>query len=364
MDYRLATIQPRKQYTADTTEIIDIDISDPISQIVVTAEPDNNPSGANATAHPARCISKIELVDGSDVLFSLSGQETQGLDFYHNRMIPPNFLIYLNGMYSEMIMNMNFGRYLWDEELAFDPGRFTNPQLKIALDIDGGGDESDDVYLTVLAHAFDERSISPRGFLMAKEIKAWTLANSTHEYTDLPTDYLYKQLLLRTQRYGIGPEYQVDTVKLSEENDKRRPIDHTMFQILRHLAAQWPRYEEMILVPGMTSAQYFYNTPCYFPTFTDTQWRAAVATAEASIYGGGGGRFQHDAEASGPNHQIHCMGWAPHAMVPLLPMFGEDTGRWYDVTKLGSLKLDVLSTSSVGTSQTAEVVLQQLRNYA
>ena len=35
----------------------------------------------------------------------------------------------------------------------------------------------------------------------------------------------------------------------------------------------------------------------------------------------------------------------------------------YSVSKLGSLQLDVLAASSVGTSQTAEVLTQQLKSY-
>lgn len=363
MNYRLAKIWPRKQYSADETEIININLADPISRIVVTYEPDNNPSGANATGHPARCISKIELVDGSDSLFSLSGQEAQGVDFYDGQKVPANIMCYLNGMYSEMIFNMNFGRHLWDPELAFDPKKFTSPQLKITMDIDAGGDEANDGYLTVFAHAFDEKAISPVGMLMTKRQKQYTLVNSGHEYTDLPLDFPHRQIFVRAQRYGTGPEYQIDEIQLSEDQDKRKPIECTMFQLLRNIASMWGPYGEWILVPGMTSAQYFYCTPCYWPTFIDTQWRAAVATAEASCYGGDGGRFQHDAEASGPNHQIHAKGWAPHAVVPLLPKLGDDIENWYDVSGLGNLKLDIKGGSSVGTSQTCEIITQQLRRY-
>ncbi len=36
---------------------------------------------------------------------------------------------------------------------------------------------------------------------------------------------------------------------------------------------------------------------------------------------------------------------------------------WFDVTKVGNLKLEIKGASSVGTSHTAEIVLQQLRKY-
>lgn len=363
MNYRLATIWPRKQYTADATEIIDVDIKDVISRIVVTAEPDNNPTGANANAHPVRCITKIELVDGSDVLFSLNGAEAQGVDFYDNGKVPPNIMHYLNGNYSEMIINMNLGRWLFDEEIALDPSRFSNLQLKVSIDIDGGGDEANDVYLTILAHIFDERVPKPLGFLTTKEQKQYTLANSTHEYTDLPTDYLYRQIFLRAQRYGYGPESQIDTVKISEDSDKRRPLDHTMYQILRNIVQDWPAYEEHILEHSLTVAQYFYNTPCYKPRFTATQWRPTDETASYAIYSGYGGRHTQDCEDANRNCQLFCRGHAPHAVVPLLPKFMTDYRMWYDPTKIGNLKLDVKGGSSVGTSQTCEIITQQLRKY-
>jgi hypothetical protein len=364
MNYRLATILAREQHTADTTKVIDIDLQDPISQLSVTYEPDNNGSGANATAHPAKCIEKIELVDGSDVLFSLSGQEAQAVDFYDRNKVNPSIMCYLSGMYSEMVFNMNFGRHLWDEMYAFDPRKFTNPQLKITLNIDGGGDEANDGYLTVLAHTFDQRGISPVGFLMNKELKAFTLANSSHEYTDLPTDYPYRQIFLRAQRYGTGPEYQIDIVKLTEDSDKKIPLQHTMSQILRNVVQQWDPYEEWILVASnTTTGEYYYCTPAYWPGFSNSQWRAAAVAVGTSQYEGDGGRFKHSASTVNLNVDVHCRGWAPHAVVPLLPKFGEDAALWYDVSNLGSLKLDVLGGSGVGTAQTAEIITQQLRKY-
>lgn len=39
MDYRLATLWPRANYTADKTEIIDINLVDSVSRIVVVYQP-------------------------------------------------------------------------------------------------------------------------------------------------------------------------------------------------------------------------------------------------------------------------------------------------------------------------------------
>lgn len=362
MFYRLATILAVETHTADITKVIDIDVKDPISQLVITYEP-TSVGSASPNGHPALCISLIELIDGSDVLFSLSGVEAQAADFYHNKREPPNILFYTNGNKSEAIFNLNFGRFLYDPLYAFDPKKFTNPQLKITIDIDGGAIAPVTGDLTVLAHLFDEKPITPVGFFMHKEIKSYTLTNSAHEYTDLPTDYTYRKLFFRAQRYGTGPEYQIDTLKLSEDTDKRVVINHTMFQILRALQGQTPPYREWIIGWGTTSATNFYCTPTYWPAFAGALWRTATTPAGLCFYSGDGGRFSETQEGAGPNWQAICEGWAPHGVIEIPFGLQDEPADWYNVSNIGNLKLDVKGTSSVGSSQTAEIFLQQLRPY-
>lgn len=363
MNYRLTTILERESHSADTTKVIDIDVRDPISRLVVTWEPTNGSQGYG-DGHPARGVSKIELVDGSDVLFSLSGVEAQAAAWYNSFQEPANILLFTNGMNSEQIFNMDFGRFLWDAVLALDPKKFTNLQLKITLDINGGGSLVTTGYLTVMAHLFDGKAATPTGFLMHKEIKDFTLANASHEYTDLPTDHMYRQLFIRAQRYGTGPEYQIDTLKLSEDVDKKVVYNQSMFQILRAITGQNRPYRESIIGPGATSAQYFYCTPTYFPMFAVAGWRATIGGGDKNIYEGDGGRFQFVQTATGPNWQALCEGHCPHGVIALPFGLQHDMTDWYDVSKIGSLKIDIKGGSSVGTSQTCQIFLQQLRNYA
>lgn len=362
MNYRLATILARETHTADITKTIDVDVKDPISQLVITYEPTNG-NQAYGDGHPARCISTIELVDGSDVLFSLSGVEAQAVDFYNNMKEPAGIVLYTNGMNSEQIYNLNFGRYLYDPIYALDPTKFTNLQLKITVDVNGGGSLVTTGYLTVLAHLFDEKTVTPEAFLMHKEIKNYTLADASHDYTDLPTDYPYRKLFIRAQRYGTGPEYQIDTLKLSEDTDKKVVINHSMFQIIRAIQSQTRPYREWIIGPGTTTAQYFYCTPAYWPAFAGALWRATTTPAGLCFYEGDGGRFKEVQEGAGPNWQCLVEGWCPHGVIQIpfgLQNIPED---WYVVSGIGNLKLDIKGGSSVGTGQTCEIFLQQVRPY-
>lgn len=362
MNYRLATILDREVHASNITKVIDLNLADPVSQIIIIHEPYNSASGI-PTAHPAKCITKIELVDGSDVLYSLSGQEAQAADWYHRKKEPANILSYLPTNYSEMVYILNFGRKLWDPELAFDPKKFTNPQLKITIDVDGGGTTVTTGYLTVLANIFDEKMISPVGFLMHKEIKDYALASATHEYTDLPTDFPYRKLFLKCQKYAVGPDYALDTIKLSEDNDRRIPFNHTIAQILKNMVGQDRPYQEWLLVEGSTVQKVAYCTPCYWPTFQGTTWEAGAGLDDIAIIEGDGGRLKVDMVIAQGNAQIHALGWVPHGVIEFPFGLQDDMDDWYDVTNIGNLRLDVKTASGMASTDSAQIFLQQLRRY-
>jgi len=359
MNYRLAKILARKHYDADAVEPIDINIQDPISQIAVVYEV-LGVGGVDLLAHRAAHITKIELIDGSDVLYSLSGVEAQAVDFYHNKREPANRLTYLNTDYAYEVYNLNFGRFLYDPLLAWNPKKFTNPQLKITIDLDASEAGTLSGYLTVMAHAFDEKMITPSGFLMHKEIKSWNLADGGHEYTDLPTDFPYRKLFLRAQRYDEKPEVQVDNIKLSEDNDKRIPVDASTSEVMRAIQSQTPPYRENLLYPGYDTARAIYVTPTSRALYSATAWHALLHEVTSALSFGDGGRIYHIDERSGPNVQCVGEGYLPHGVFEIPFGIQNDIDDWYDVTKVGSLKADIIGGEATGT---AELMLQQYRTY-
>jgi len=363
MNYRLATILDRENHTVDVTKVVDLNLADPISQIQILYEPMNGAEGAS-TAHPAACITKIELVDGSDVLFSLSGQEAQAADWYHRKLEPPNLLWYLEDNASEMVYNINFGRFLWDPIFAFDPKKFTNPQLKITIDIDAGGVNVDAGQLTVLAHIFDEKEVAPTGFFMHKEVKDYTLASATHEYTDMPTDYVYRKLFMKILAAGLGTEYNFGNIKLSEDNDRRIPLNHSIKQILQSMIGQTRPYREWIITHGSTAFVYYHNTCAYFSVGAGCGWTGNATPQAVNVYDADGGTFRVVSTTAGLNTGILMEGWCPHGVIEIPFGLQDDPADWYDVTKLGSLRLDLLSASAMSDSYSCQIFLQQLRKYA
>jgi len=362
MNYRLATILARKAISADGTEVIDLNLADPVSQFHIVYE-STGVGGGSADHHAAKCVTKIELVDGSDVLFSLSGQECQAVDFYNRGIEPANQNIYLGGMNAEMIFNVNFGRYLWDTLMAFDPKKFVNPQLKITIDLGAGGVQSVAGFLTVFAQIFDGKAVTPTGFLMHKEVKDYALGDATHEYTDLPTDYLYRKLFIAAQTEGTGPEYLIGNVKLSEDNDRKIPLNATGFEILRAIVGQGKPYRENIIVAGSPAENNFYCTPCYWPKLQATSWASANLAYTITAYGGDGGKGTLYMETAGYNIGVAVEGYCPHGAIELPFGLQDDPTDWYDVTKFGSLRLDIKSADDRSATDKVQIFLQQLRNY-
>jgi len=342
--------------TTPATKTIDVDIAKPISRITVRMRATNN--GSDPTAHPTKMLPKIELVDGSNVLFSLSGIEAQALNCYEHGYKPDQLLVYANDVMCDIAVQLNFGRFLWDEQLAFDGKKFSNPQLRITHDLSKGGSSPDAATLSVLAHAFDELLPVPVGFLMSKEQFGYTLNGTAKESIDLATDMAYRFLIIQSLYAGRTPSQQFNKIKLSEDNDARVVINDESTSLLIYLLQKHQRFVEYILTYGLGSANLMYCTPTFL---TDVK-AFALDSADATMFStqSYGGSITATTEAA-QLVQWLVSGLCPHGALAI--PFGDPAlmEKWYDVSKIGALKL--ILTGGSGATGTCEIVSQQLRKY-
>jgi len=352
----------RTDFTGDASKIVDIDVVDSISQIVVVVEPDNGVGLAYSVGHPVRLIPKLELIDGSDVLYSLIGAEAHAVDFYDNGRLALGDISYLLGVHCRVPIQMNFGRYLWDPELAFDPKKFVNPQLKFSLDFDAGGTKHSHVFVTILAKIFDEKAVTPIGFLMNKEIKDFVMGASSHEYTDLPVDFPYRRIFVRAQEYGSWPDWNIAHIKLSEDQDKKIPLDHTGEQIADSIVTQFPPVTGTIRSQVTAALATWHNVATRATRIMATTWRNVVADQNPCIYSVNGGTYTLIGSLGG-NSQFLERGYCPHGVLCIPFGLQNEIDDWYDVTKVGSLKLDITGAAGLAGTETCQVLLQQLRRY-
>ncbi|HEA68074.1 hypothetical protein LCGC14_0867580 [marine sediment metagenome] len=359
MKYRHLELLGVKTISADQTEVIDIDLSDPVTQILIDIRC-KHAQGQDVGGHPAEAVTNIELVDGSEVLFGLTGLCAHALDIYDTGIHPRGgWQNYLATTYTDMILALNFGRFLYDPLLALDPSKFRNLQLKITHDVSAGGMGPTENQMSVYAEVFDEKTISPIGFLMSKEIKSWSGTAGAHEYTDLPVDFKYRKLLIQSLKRGSPPHWILGNAKLSEDQDKKIVFNDGFRALIFSIARKNAFIRETWNAVGQTSGTNYLVAPTMETHGVATGWSATLATKQADTYDGDGGRFVIICEGLG-NIVFEVSGWAPHGVL-CIP-FGDqnDMEDWYDVSAIGSLKLDV--TDGV-TTTTQKIFIQQLRPY-
>jgi len=359
MNYRVAKILAPEDLGGAGTKVIDINIADVISRIDIIFRTLN---GANTfDDHPADNISKIELVDGSDVLFSLNGREAQALNFYDRRTPSDNHMTGSNGEWMRAVFGIDFGRRLYDPELAFDPTKFTNPQLKITWDENVANTAAGDNYLTVQAHLFDELKPAPTGFLMSKNVYIYTPAANAYEYLDLPTDHPLRTLLVGSHQEAYTFTQMIAELKLSEDNDKRIPLDLTGDELFYLMKQLYPEYIENIYTAITNSATSFRVTP-----FEDAVIVGSMTSTTQDLFGvfGNGGVAAFTSETGAETVYFLCKGYIPHGMVAIPFGSPADPPDWYDVTKVGALQIRIKAGPSLGSNPLAQIVTQQLRNYA
>lgn len=357
MKYRTATLLPMGDLGGAGTKTIEVNVKDIISRIVLNWKITKGAEGMNA--HDSADLTKIELVDGSDLLFSMTGGECQALCLYDRKVHAMNHGQHASANSQFSTYGIDFGRKLYDPELALDPSRFRNLQLKVTHN-EAVSDTSADVgSLEVLAECFDEKPVTPQGFLMSKEIWNAALPLAGYTYVDLPTDYPIRQLLLKAYKDAYEPWALVDQFRIDEDNEKRIPFDFTDLEAYyRKMKSVWtPILEEFIAFLSQYSSTYYLTPTEYYPHLLLSTASQVLATI--AVGGRGGAVTVTSAET--PYIRGMVMGYLPNHCFQFPFGDPQDLDDWYDVTKIGSCRARLEAGGTDVT--TSAIVLQQLRRY-
>ena len=355
MKYRQAVIYAQEDATTAKTETIDIDLADIISRIQIKYNALNN--GVTPTAHHAAQISKVEIVDGSDVLYSLSAREIEALMFYNTGKGRAYMLENRNDNNNRMVLDLMFGRKLYDKELAFDPTKFRNPQLKITHNKISGGNSPDAATLEVFADVFDEKVITPIGFIMAKEVHSYTTpASAANKYIDLPNDYPIKRIMPQTFKAAYWVTSLLSEIEVNEEESKRKPYDLDGDDLSQLILTKYGAYRETFIGQGLGDPMTYYVTPS-----------DEIAIGTTSISGNQHVYIMDDTRGCQVNLAVTgsisframLEGYFPHGALPL--DFGDqfDLTDWFEVQEKGKVKLRYKAAGEVALN----TVLEQLRTY-
>ena len=349
------------------TKLIDLSFNDPLSALTFQF------LGVNGGSHNKSnwmndVITKIELVDGSDVLCSVSLKELQALHAYQTAQLP-----YINfeegaskGGRDEA--TLFFGRWLWDTEYFMDLTKFSNPQLKITTDEDviramgATGFLSDSFKVSLVAHIIQEDGLVSKGFFMNKEIYNFTSGTSGNEYIELPRDYPISGLMINSTIKQSNINELVDTVKLSCDSDKFVPLDRYVHDLLREYEHAHPPFDMRCVFyrAGDEEPQF----PLYYNPRANllTSAKGNIAASGWQWSGNMNLMLVDDAGAAAAAQQVwaHIIGTSPHCS--MLHRFGvkNDPTTYFDPTLWKKVEL-ILHQAAAGA---VKVTLQQMRPLA
>lgn len=358
MNHRNVSLIDNLAVAANRVEIYNLKGLDPISEIVVQYR---GPNGAAVPlAHPARLIQRVQIVDGSEVLVDLSGDQIAALGYYHYKSMPHSLNVYVNTIWCGTTLRIPFGRWLWDQELALDPARFKNLQVIITVNILGGGSGPVPGTLEVMANMFDQKKVNPRGYLTAREHFRYLAVALGVQTIDLPTDRVIKMLLFQGDAAAIPLIQQMNRIRIDEDNDKHIFLDNNVSDILMNMSPDLPTIDEQVYFAGIIGNISCFVTPYFEPYGTVSGTDAVNNWGQVLDQGGGQIRFTMAAvgNAKGSIHGI-----APHGVVGI--EFGDpwDIDDWYNPSQIKQLRARITAGTPVGVASTNKVIVQQLKNY-
>jgi len=358
MKYRTVVLEDNLDISTATTKVWDINLTDAVSRFLFKFNIQNHATTPVLIAHPARAVTKIELIDGSHVLASLSGEEMLVQNYYdHNRM-PQSYINGVTGTQSIFTCALDFGRWLWDTDLAFDPKRYNNPQLRLTYNKALYESSAAYMYLTMIADLFDEKQPSPRGFLKRHEITTWTPASSAKERLLLPVDFPIRALFAAGYSTTAEIGSQIHDLKISEDTDKKVPIDIPMSRYIARIQSDYVPIEETVVHIGASGTETIYTMASREGTYVGISTQSETVfltsyTADTLVI---------DDSASGNRCQGIAKGYVPFHTVPVYFGDPDDPADWYDPVNAGIKKLEAVCTggASVGTSPVGRLHVEQL----
>jgi len=354
--HRIAMLKSPEDVGTGATEVVDLDILDPISRIFIKFKCTNGDT-TNANV-PQANITKVEIVDGSDVMWTMSGKAVDAVSFYDRGVPELHSFNYTTAQGAEAMLAINFGRFPFDPIYALQPTKFRNLQLKITHDEDVCNDACSVNELTVWAEIFSGKTISPIGFFQTKEQYAYTPSVLGYEEIDLPTDMVLRTLYIEALLTNGWLGSELYDVRLDEDNLKNILYDGRYTELMRMYRPYFGKYEHKVMAYLGTGQTAFYAAPTQELCVQGSAYAAdEVALAFARQFGSA----LTGSIATAGYANIYVSGYIPHG-IGAIPFGDRQTPEdWYDPRSVGKLRLRLQGGD--GATGTYRVLTQQVRMY-
>ena len=319
---------------------------------------DQNGTTSNTVCRLNGMVSKLQVVDGSRVIQSLSMREAQALNAFNYKRMPFQLLSEDDDIVITEQAILDFRRYMGDTQFYLDTSMYQNPQLQMthALTISAtAGFVTGKGTLTVIARVIDSGAPTRLGVIGAKEVDSFATAASGDHNTDLPVDFPTAAILVQDPVDANTPDNYLSNFKLTVDTDSYIPVNISYADLLRKNLFEFGEFWQRIDALEDTSATLLGDL--YYRTRGAAEPAGATALAHVTAVAG---NQMTVAMTTGGTIPIGAklQGQAPHASV-IFP-FGDGWSADQIFSPAGVTKFQ-LKLTQANTGATAKVVaVQQL----
>lgn len=211
------------------TKVYNLDYTDSITQLDLYFKATNVAAG-NVESPFERCISKIEIVDGGEVLWDLPGEVALAAFCHDAEQFPYSEIEEAASASVRQQIPIRFGLRTFDPTYAFDPRKHKNPQLRFTFDestINTAGTDgfTSDSWEFTLAVRLMEDAPAPKAFLSYRTVESFTSVGTGARRIELPTDRIIRYLICRAFEDDVALYTNITNHKLSADGGKWVPFD-------------------------------------------------------------------------------------------------------------------------------------------
>jgi len=184
-----------------------------------------NGATSNKDAEIWRTITRVEVrVNGSDVIFSLTGQEFMRYAWHLKRRFPDSFITEAADAVQFVELPIYFGRFIGDPRFSLNLANFTSVDVTIEYNLaavratGGTGFVASTFTVTMAAYrAPSAAGISSQGFRQVREIRTFTSAASGDDTTNIDSRHKLIGIGVMAFEEGIADNVDILTLKLQAD---------------------------------------------------------------------------------------------------------------------------------------------------
>jgi len=352
MLYRDILVLDDKSVDDSGTHTQDLTVPHPITELTIDMEIKNGTSIVHDEP-VEKAISKIEITDGGQTYWSLTGQEAVAAACFDVGHWPTHR--YQEGLsqMQRITIPLRFGRWLGDPLFAFTPTKLDNPQVKVTW-AKASGHLTGSVTLGLWAKVM-EGVAPPAQALMWKGVETFTSAASGDKDVKLPHDYPYRRAMIRAYKSDTIPTGIITNFKLDCDMGGFVPFNLNVKEF-RYLMQNFFGPYELKKMDHVSQNSY-HQTWMAGDTFAAIAWETVgnpcSAWATGSIMYQVVGAVVADMRA-----EALIWGYMPHSTFAHQFGLPEDPASWFPTLDFGE---EILWLTQGAASAAVSVAVQQPR---